>query len=193
MRKMSNGDLIPTVGTGEIAAEAAFVIPTIISGSFSGYSYSCRADVTSLVREYTVVDAGMATEHSPGLASYTVGDVEATLGGNTYQMAHAGWSLVMIYTSPQTQGHQLYLYDTFTLADDYTDVDFDRDGNPGGDISGFLVPARLPGDENVAKLSCLWARVMTGLQAISLPSRLPSNIGIDSKSHWLSFPDPGFI
>ena len=144
-------------GPGEITADYAEVIPNITSGQFSGYSYSCRTDVTALVRAFTTVDAGTETEHSPGAATYTTGGVEATLGGSSYQLAHAGWSLILIYSSQKTVGHQLYLYDRFTYADDYSDLDFDRDGKSGGKISGFIVPERIQEDgvweENVAKVT----------------------------------------
>ena len=135
----------PALGNQGIIASRSQIIPNITSDVFKGYSYSCFKDVTALVREFTRVDEGEPTEHSPGLATYSVGNVEATLGvdDGDYQLAHAGWSLILIYTSPQTVGHQLYLYDRFTYADDYSDLDFDRDGNPGGDISGFVIPERI--------------------------------------------------
>ena len=149
----------PASGAYDIIAASSEIIPNLTSGVFKGYSYACFKDVTALVREYTTVDAGEDTEHSPGIATYTVGNVDATLGidGGDYQLAHAGWSLILIYTSLQTTGHQLYLFDRFTYADDYSDLDFDRDGNPGGDISGFMVPERVEingvPEENVAKLT----------------------------------------
>ncbi|MDD5702317.1 MAG: hypothetical protein PHU23_09750, partial [Dehalococcoidales bacterium] len=149
----------PAAGSEEVIASSAEIIPSITSGTFNGYSYSCFKDVTALVRKYTTVDAGEATQHSPGIAEYTVGHVDATLGidGGDYQLAHAGWSLILVYTSRETVGHQIYLFDRFTYADDYTDLDFDRDGRPGGDISGFIVPERVEMDgvfeENVAKMT----------------------------------------
>lgn len=62
-----------------------------------------------------------------------------------YTAAHAGWSLVTIYSSPETLGHKLYLYDIENPDFDFffgwhNNVDFDNDGSPGGTISGFLVP-----------------------------------------------------
>jgi hypothetical protein len=78
-----------------------------------------------------------------------------------YNAAYAGWSLVIIYSSPDTNGHQLYLYDiknpNFRFTEGFgshTDPDFDGDGNPGGRISGFLVPAQISGEVNAAKLTC---------------------------------------
>jgi hypothetical protein len=66
-------------------------------------------------------------------------------GGNRYTAAHCGWSLLTIYSSPETKGHQLYLYDIQSPNFDFffgwqNNADFDNDGNPGGTISGFLVP-----------------------------------------------------
>jgi hypothetical protein len=151
----------PVTGSYEIVASQAEIIPGIISGNFYGYSYACFKDVTALVRQYTKVDEGEDTEHAPGVATYAVGHVDASLGiddgSSSSQMSHAGWSLILVYTSLQTSGHQLYLFDRFSLADDNTDLDFDRDGLPGGDISGFIVPERIEVDgvmeENVGKMT----------------------------------------
>jgi len=78
-----------------------------------------------------------------------------------YQYSHAGWSLIIIYTSPETKGHQLYLYDIqnpdFEFAEAWgptnPNPDFDGDGDPGGRISGFLVPEPIEDEEIAAKLT----------------------------------------
>jgi hypothetical protein len=122
--------------------------------SIAGYSYSCKKDVTDLILAYAEDDDGLPDDdgdesndiYHPGIATYTVGGVDGTLGDDNpsrTQMSHAGWSLVIIYSSPTTKGHYLYLYDEFTTALDYDDIDFDEDGQPGGTISGFLVPQRV--------------------------------------------------
>ena len=46
-------------------------------------------------------------------------------------ITYAGWSLILIYTSPETQGHQLYLYDDFNFVENDT-IDLA--------VSGFLAP-----------------------------------------------------
>ena len=33
-------------------------------------------------------------------------------------------------------------------------MDFDSDGNPGGNISGFLVPQKITGETNAARITC---------------------------------------
>jgi hypothetical protein len=81
-----------------------------------------------------------------------------------YNASYAGWSLVIIYSSPETEGHQLYLYDisspNFTFRESYpegaseSNPDFDGDGNPGGLISGFLVPQPIDDEANAAKITC---------------------------------------
>lgn len=81
-----------------------------------------------------------------------------------YHASYAGWSLVIIYSSPQTKGHQLYLYDIasggFIFKESYpegaseSNPDFDGDGLPGGKISGFLVPPQVSGEVNAAKMTC---------------------------------------
>jgi len=150
--------------TGLIVADRSEVLINEIGEERIGFSYSSFKDVTRLVKAYAQ-KAPDPAENVPGDGTYTVGGVDGTVGvdtpaGNTKgQLAHAGWSLIIIYTSPDTKGHQLYLFDRFTFADDYTDLDFDRDGNPGGDISGFIVPSRIQNpdgswEEDAAKITC---------------------------------------
>jgi len=106
----------------------------ILNSGFGGYSYACKRDVTRLVKKYPEV---IGEEHHTGNAKYTVGDVQADTG---VHVSYAGWSLIIIYASPQTAGHYLYLYDVFSFNPQNTNLDFDYDGDPGGDISGFLFP-----------------------------------------------------
>ena len=89
--------------------------------------------------------------HYTGNAKYSVGDVDADTG--VYR-SYAGWSLLIIYSSPETAGHMLYLFDTLALNSGYTDIDFDYDGVPGGNITGFLVPEPIPGETVAATLTC---------------------------------------
>ena len=124
------------------------VVQNWISGNLVGYNYSCFRDVTDLVQEYS----------SHGNAKYTVGDVTASLTGadGTYaaQTRYAGWSLIIIYQGPTTQGHQLYLFDAFSTNPHDVDLDFDGDGVRGGTVSGFLVPDKISSEVNVAKMTC---------------------------------------
>jgi hypothetical protein len=76
-----------------------------------------------------------------------------------YQATYAGWSLVIIYSSPETKGHQLYLYDiatpgfTFVLGW-HNNPDFDGDGEEGGMISGFIAPDAICEEAYAAHLTC---------------------------------------
>ncbi len=107
------------------------------------YSYACYADVTELVQTFS--------DNHTGNGEYTVGDVYGDTGN---EWSYAAWSLIIIYSSPETKGHQLYLYDDFVYSGMDCNVDFDGDGEPGGTISGFLVPERIEGEVNAAKLTC---------------------------------------
>jgi hypothetical protein len=67
------------------------------------YAYSCFKDVTSIVSSAT----------DTGNALYTVGDVYGSTGS---ELSYAGWSLILIYSSPSEMGTQFYLYDDLTFA-----------------------------------------------------------------------------
>jgi len=79
-----------------------------------------------------------------------VGGVSGDTGN---QWSYAGWSLLIIYSSAETEGHQLYLYDTFMYAHNDTNIDFDDDGEPGGAITGFVVPDQIAGELYSAQLT----------------------------------------
>jgi hypothetical protein len=123
-----DADGAPQTG-GEVTASVSSVLI-----NSSGYSYACRRDVTNLVKKYPVV-AG--EQHHTGNTKYTVGNVDADTGN---EISYAGWSLIIVYFSPQTAGHYLYLRDVFANNGGNVDADFDGDGQPGGDITGFVIP-----------------------------------------------------
>jgi Tfp pilus assembly protein PilX len=144
----ANGD--PQQGSGALTVSKSQVLPNYNSdGSSNGFSYAGYKDVTKLVQTYSAKAPDPATNH-PGNGTYTLGGVTGVTGN---QWSYAGWSLVIIYQSPDTKGHQLYLYDTFIYAHNNTDIDFDKDGQPGGTISGFLVPQPVTGEVNAATLT----------------------------------------
>jgi len=155
-------------------------------GAEGTWYYTCKADVTDLLKQW--IDGG--TIASNGAGTYTVGHVAApneadptysfsfaTGGGSTgyplgtpapeqddppmrYYLAHAGWSLLILYTSAQVYNHQYYLYDIQTPGFSFffggnNNPDFDNDGNPGGIISGFLVPPQIPGETNAARITVM--------------------------------------
>ena len=84
---------------------------------------------------------------------YPLGSLGNT-DGSQDQWAYAAWSLIVIYTSPETAGHQLYLYDDFLYAHNDTNIDFDHDDKPGGEMSGFLVPEQITGEVYAAQITC---------------------------------------
>lgn len=112
------------------------------------YSYSCMQNVKDLVKTYCV----MGDDEQPtGNGEYTVEGVLADTGAH---WSYAGWSLIIIYSSPETAGRQLFLFDTFAFCNTNVNLDFDFDGEPGGTISGFIVPEQIEGEPNAAKLTC---------------------------------------
>lgn len=130
--------IVPTIdptGTEEIVASRS----QMLENQTNEYSYACYKDVTGLVQEFT-------TDH-PGNATYTVGLVTAQTGD---EWSYAAWSLIIIYSSPDTQGHQLYLYGM--SEGDFIYVD--NNGTLEYPISGFLVPDPIPGEEEAAKIAC---------------------------------------
>ncbi|MBN1188385.1 MAG: hypothetical protein JXA46_01420 [Dehalococcoidales bacterium] len=147
----------PQEGSSPLIASEAQLMRNIEGSTYKGYSYSCFRDVTDLVRTYSTKAEDPATNY-PGWGTYEVRDVDAT----TYpedNWAYAGWSLVLVYTSAETLGHQLFLYDQFSYGGEYSDIDFDGDGQDGGIVSGFVVPARVQNEDgswetNAAKLTC---------------------------------------
>jgi hypothetical protein len=121
--------------------------------TFNGFAYSCFRDVTALTVKYAHQPVSPATNFN-GHATYSaIGD----LGDTGQQLSHAGWSLVNIFTGPETLGHQLYLFDNyFGSRQDSSGVhvDWDDDGTAGGSITGFVVPQQVQGEVNSAKLTC---------------------------------------
>ncbi|MFC1918051.1 hypothetical protein ACFLXH_05320, partial [Chloroflexota bacterium] len=116
------------------------------------YAYSCSLDITKLVQEYSEeVEDEWGGICNTGNAKYTVGGVDADTG--EYR-SYAGWSIIIVYSSPETAGHQLYLFDTFAANPGQKNLDFDFDGEPGGDITGFVVPEAIEGEDVAATLTC---------------------------------------
>jgi hypothetical protein len=152
------GDGTPTIGTEEIVASWSDSMQNTIGATPEGYSYVCFKDVTALVKAFSAKAPDPAINH-PGNAVYTVGDVAADVistsysPGNPSHLAHAGWSLIIIYTSADTKGHSLYLYDTFMHSNTGENLDFDADNQSGGTITRFLVPEPLDGEVNAAKMT----------------------------------------
>jgi hypothetical protein len=141
----------PQQGTSELTASRTQVLPN--AAGINGFSYSAYRDVTQLVRSFSAKAPDPAINR-PGNAVYTVAEVAGDTGT---ELSFAAWSLIIIYSSPSTLGHQLYLYDEFTYASFSSNVDFDHDGEPGGLISGFIVPPAILGEVNAAQLTVFLA------------------------------------
>jgi len=135
-----------------------------------GFNGDSQGQKTNITYKFDLLDPS---------GSYTVGYTGYPLGtpahklpsppgewdyGQRFHASYAGWSLIVIYSSPGTKGHQLYLYDIrnpmFIFKESYpegaseSNPDFDGDGNPGGRISGFLVPTPIAGEVNAAHMTC---------------------------------------
>jgi hypothetical protein len=164
------------------------------------WSYSSFYDATDLVRQW--IDEGDI--ESNGAGTYTLGHVVANneenpsysidlypSGQTGYPLAtpadyphpptrhnycYCGWSLILIYSSPDTEGRQLYLFDSQLIEGWHNDPDFDNDGNPGGSISGFIIPQDITSGDEVAKLT---AFVGEGDQYIT-----PEYIKVNNESLW---------
>jgi hypothetical protein len=87
---------------------------------------------------------GWVNNHS---GETVVGQTAYRLGDNTYnQWANGAWSVVVLYTSPVTLAHQMYLYDTFGYWNSNDDRTFD--------IEGFLAPAGIASESDAVRITC---------------------------------------
>jgi hypothetical protein len=123
------------------------------SGNPTGtWSYSCSYDATELVKQMIADNdldpngagdyvVGHVLESRPGSTSYNLFPSGSTgypvaipsgSAGSYGQFTYAAWSLILIYTSPETEGHQIYLYDDF---------DFVENASIILPVSGFLAPS----------------------------------------------------
>ncbi|MBN1161748.1 MAG: hypothetical protein JXA17_07375 [Dehalococcoidales bacterium] len=130
---------------GSLTADEFWILGNAATGE---YSYSCKKDVSALVATHSLEGDD---ENRTGNGEYTVEGVDADTGQH---WSYAAWSLIIIYSSPATAGHQLYLFDRFAFCQKDVNLDFDFDGEPGGDISGFIIPEPIEGETLAAKLTC---------------------------------------
>ena len=199
----SNGD--PQAGEQPIVASYSAVMINTAGTSSPGYSYACYKDVSKLVRTYPIVPG---EEHHTGNYNYTVGGIFADTGE---YVSYAGWSLIVIYSSPTTAGRYIYLRDirdVFAFNPGGTNLDFDNDGTPGGDVIGFLFPEPVRDkfgtiiDPRAAKITCFVGEgddiysgdtlIITGQQSGASKSlsntSSPSNNVWNSASPGMSYP-----
>jgi len=149
-----------TFNGNQITAEEWQTAPTPDSGAPNSWCYSCFYDATLIVR--AALDPGTKSGtftlghvlegsgyylYPSGTTGYPLATpASCTWGCGYYQWTYAGWSLVIIYSSPETQGHQLYLFDDLHYVAVHTTLDFP--------ISGFLVPDPVGGEQNAAHITC---------------------------------------
>ncbi len=194
---------VPAQGAQPLTTERSYVMPNSMWGNHEGFSYACMRDVSALVRKYPVVPG---EEHHTGNAIYTVDGVSANTGSN---FSFAGWSLIVVYTSPQTAGHYLYIRDdNFAFHPGIGgNLDFDEDGQPGGDITNFVVPEPIRDkygtviESVAAKLTCfvvegdgwLWGDTVkiTGQQLGESQSQYLSNANSPVNNVWNGQSYPG--
>ena len=157
-------------------------IPSALSSDHTspGYSFYLYNSPGSSTVGYTGYPLGTPAHKLPSEGS-----------GSSYQQryhaSYAGWSLVIIYSSPETLGHQLYLYDianpNFIFKESYpegasqSNPDFDGDGVDGGKISGFLVPQPITGETNAARMTCFVGEGDAGKTGDSFKVTGPSGTG----------------
>jgi hypothetical protein len=142
---------LPVIDTQPISSSTSRVQANFLSGEPTGFSYACYTDVSDLVLTFPEVPG---EEHHTGNAKYSVGNVNADTGNH---ISYAGWSLIIIYFSPESAGHYLYLRDirdVFAFTGGYENLDFDGDGADGGDITDFVIPEPILTETTAAKLTC---------------------------------------
>ncbi len=153
----------------ELIASGSQLMANYIQDTPEAFSYVCSKDVTALVKAFSAKAPEPAANH-PGRALYAVSGVDtdtiSPLGGfspgETSYLSYAGWSLVIIYSSVETKGHCLYLYDTFMHSNGDTNIDFDSDNVSGGTISGFIVPDRIQNSDGSWEVNAARLTVFVG-------------------------------
>ena len=182
VNKVLFNDTAVTADAYQALYPEAFVGDNTFGGT---WFYTAMADVTGLLGQWidnATIDSNGAGSYTVG--HYYVGDNEedpdyyfdfySGSGGTGYPLgtpapssnpsssrytaAHCGWSLLVLYSSPETEGHQLYLYDIQSPNFDFffgwkNNADFDNDGDPGGYISGFLVPEQISGETLAGRIT----------------------------------------
>jgi hypothetical protein len=87
---------------------------------------------------------GWVNNHS---GETVVGQTAYRLGDNVVnEWANGAWSILVLYTSPVTLAHQMYLYDTFRYWNSNDDNTFT--------IEGFLAPAGIASEDDAVKITC---------------------------------------
>jgi hypothetical protein len=147
------------------------------SGLPDGYYYACRKDVTNLVKQYSDGANWSANPqiNGNGAGTYTLSPVNGDLPADLYRQgetypniapsSYAGWSLVIIYSSAETQGNYLKLYD-WNDWPGYFSVPAKIDNAPvvfDIPVTGFIVPQQESGEVDVAKFNIFVGEGDSGL------------------------------
>lgn len=103
---------------------------------WDGSTWTAVAGGTSL---YTWVN-GHSGETATVSTDFPLSDVVEN------QWANAAWSVITLYSSPETLAHQMYLFDTFRYWNSNDDVTFN--------LEGFLAPASIASEDDALKLTC---------------------------------------
>ena len=122
-------------GTGTYTLSHADAVVNLLRPGYNGTSPSYKFNLYNTA-SYTGYPLGTP-------ATKLSGDWNTDQGG---RVAYAGWSLIIIYSSPETKGHQLYLYDDLLNCGSYGTLQFP--------ISGFLAPDEIKTEGYAAKLTC---------------------------------------
>ena len=157
-----------------------------LSSSSSGHPYSLYAMDPNAsfpyssegyaTPRYTAYPLGSLTDG--GQTDNTNGNKDEDYLGSQSEWAYAAWSVIIIYTSPATKGHQLYVYDTFRYAQNTT-LNFT--------ISGFLAPDLA--ETNSSKLTCFVGEgdvIYTGDSIAVNGTTLPGDADNPSTNVWNS-------
>lgn len=149
-----------TTGNMSAITTSQWQVESTPEASESSWCYSCFCDVTDNVTAALHPDTKSGT-FTLGHVLQPGGSYDLDPNGKTdyplatpalsrdikYMFSYAGWSLIIIYSSPETQGHQLYLFDTFRYFKPWSQ------GEPFS-ISGFLVPDPVGGEAYSARITC---------------------------------------
>lgn len=123
---------------------------------------------------YTQYPLGSPMNGSPPSNCNTLDTGTTENTGSEDQWSYAAWSVVVIYSSPSTPGHHLYVFDQFLYCDNDQTLNFT--------IKGFLAPQDVADDPNAARMTCfvgegdlIWPRDYLKVNNVSLPT-LPDGV-----------------
>ncbi len=153
---INSGTTRPLYGAWGSAADSIYAVGEATTGGTLIYydgvddngDGSLWDPVTGGTKMYGWID-GHSSETPVASTDYPLGDPGTSFGDSThpnYQVGHAAWSIVVIYTSPETKGHQLYLYETLEPSGRFNTKEFL--------IEGFLAPQSVLTEDDAAKITC---------------------------------------